>query len=151
MQFWLNFKRKIGVFLRDKEKESERQRNANKRYLYRVLNDLKKEVEQGESVWLEYEQIKRAIKDLEYGEYERWKTRNRMAEMFASDQVNLASVVKARRKREENSLREVKREDGKVVEEQKEVGEAVTEWFKGLFKRKEPQGEEGRNYSEIGA
>ena len=50
-----------------------------------------------------------------------------MAEMFASDQVNLASVVKARRRREEKSLRKAKREDGKVVEEQKEVGEAVTQ------------------------
>ena len=69
-----------------------------------------------------------------------------MAEMFAPDQVNLASVVKARRKREENSPRKIKREDGKVVEEQKEVGEAVTEWFKGLFKRKRTQSEESRNY-----
>ena len=104
----------------------------------RVLTQLKAEIDGNEnSTIIEYQEIKNELKKLENERFEHWKKTNRLSEIYEGEQISLAMIQKAKIKREENIMKRLKQDDGKIIEEETQIRVQVRDYYRKIHKRKE--------------
>lgn len=104
----------------------------------RVLTQLKAEIDGNEnSTIIEYQEIKNELKKLENERFEHWKKTNRLSEIYEGEQISLAMIQKAKIKREENIMKRLKQDDGKIIEEETQIRVQVRDYYRKIYKRKE--------------
>jgi hypothetical protein len=133
VQFWKVLKQKVKVYVQNWEKESRRESKAHKRHLYRVLNQLKEEIDEGTEVWYEFKEVKDELRKIEEKEFEIWKLKNRLAEEENAEQVNLAMKIKAKKKRENNRIRGLRNKQGEIVENEEKIQTIAEDFYKQSY------------------
>ena len=135
---WIKFKEHIVNFLKYLQKESERERLAHERFLRKVLSQLKDEIDQntGDPIF-EYHEIRRQLKEIEQKKFENWTVKNRLNDLYEGEQISLATILKAKRKREESKIDRIKTHDGKITDDHEEIKKTVYGFFSELYKWKE--------------
>lgn len=104
----------------------------------RVLTQLKAEIDGNEnSTIIEYQEIKNELKKLENERFEHWKKTNRLSEIYEGEQISLAMIQTAKIKREENIMKRLKQDDGKIIEEETQIRVQVRDYYRKIYKRKE--------------
>ena len=131
-------KREIANFIQKLERKIKAEKTTHERHLKRVLTQLKAEIDGNEnSTIIEHQEIKNELKKLENERFEHWKKTNRLSEIYEGEQISLAMIQKAKIKREENIMKRLKQDDGKIIEEETQIRVQVRDYYRKIYKRKE--------------
>ena len=105
------------------------------KFLYRIVYELKREINEGRNSNKEYFETLLEIREIEQKKAEAYRIRTKCEDQIRNEQLTTTLICKEKKQAEETNLKRVKKKNGETTEKMEDIMEEVKSFFKNVFTR----------------